>query len=132
MKWYVRLIGGANAGVQLLYFVQATVYFEQRGAGRSPTTFSLSMLQARTRPLLAFGKHACSPKLGECHSASPDLTLGGANWALAALVYLFEDGHQKLHKRLRGPYLIASVSLNDRLRVRVVQLLSQKKPPNYL
>ena len=28
---------------------QSTVHFEQRGAGRSPTTLTLSMLHARTR-----------------------------------------------------------------------------------
>ena len=37
-------------GVLLLYDAQSTVHFEQRGAGRSPTTLTLSMLHARTRP----------------------------------------------------------------------------------
>ena len=31
----------------------SSAHFEQRGAVRSPTTLTLSMLQARTRPLLA-------------------------------------------------------------------------------
>jgi len=32
-----------------LYDAQSTVHFEQRGAGRSPTTLTLSMLHARMR-----------------------------------------------------------------------------------
>ena len=50
---------------------QSTVHFEQRGAARSPTTLTLSMLHARTLPLLACRNHPCSPNLGRCHSASP-------------------------------------------------------------
>ena len=51
---------------------QSTVHFEQRGAGRSPTTLTLSMLHARTLPLLACRNHPLSPNFGRCHSASPD------------------------------------------------------------
>ena len=70
---------------------QSTVHFEQRGAARSPTTLTLSMLHARTRPLFACRNHPCSPNLGRCHSASPDWTLGGANWALAVALVSSED-----------------------------------------
>ena len=70
---------------------QSTVHFEQRGAARSPTTLTLSMLHARTLPLLACRNHPCSPNLGKCHRASPDCTLGGANWALAVPFVLSED-----------------------------------------
>ena len=74
-----------------LYDAQSTVHFEQRGAARSPTTLTLSMLHARTLPLLACRNHPCSPNLGKCHRASPDCTLGGANWALAVPFVLSED-----------------------------------------
>ena len=48
------------------------VHLLHRGAARSPTTLTLSMLHARTRPLLACRNHPCSPNLGRCQSASPD------------------------------------------------------------
>ena len=70
---------------------QSTVHFEQRGAARSPTTLTLSMLHARTRPLLACRNHPLSPNLGKCHSASPDCELAGANCALAVLLEVLVD-----------------------------------------
>ena len=68
----VDLFSAVEAGVPQLYDAQSTVHFEQRGAARSPTTLTMSMLQARTRPLLACRNHPCSPNLGRCHRASPD------------------------------------------------------------
>ena len=55
-------------GAQQLYDAYSIVHFEQRGAARSPTTLTLSMLHARTRPLLACKNHPCSPNLGKCHT----------------------------------------------------------------
>jgi len=69
---------------------QSTVHSLQRGAARSPTTLALSMLQALTRPLLAWRNHPCSPNLGKCQRASPDC-IGGANCALAVPLLLSED-----------------------------------------
>jgi hypothetical protein len=76
--------------VQQLDDAQSTVHSLQRGARLSPTTLALSMLQALTRPLLAWMNHPCSPNLGKCQRASPDC-IGGANWALAAPLLLSED-----------------------------------------
>ena len=61
------LVRLANNWLYPLYEFQSTVHFEQRGAARSPTTLTLSMLHARTRPLLAWRNHPCSPNLGRCH-----------------------------------------------------------------
>ena len=77
-------------GVHWLCSRYSSVHFEQRGAARSPTTLALSMLQALTRPLLAWRNHPCSPNLGKCQRASPDC-IGGANCALAVPLLLSED-----------------------------------------
>jgi hypothetical protein len=77
-------------GVHWLCSRYSSVHFEQRGAARSPTTLALSMLQALTRPLLAWRNHPCSPNLGKCQRASPDC-IGGANWALAVPLVSSED-----------------------------------------
>jgi hypothetical protein len=47
------LVQLAKTWLDQLYAAHSTVHFEKRGACRSPTTLTLSMLHARTRPLLA-------------------------------------------------------------------------------
>jgi hypothetical protein len=57
-----------------LYDAQSSVHFEQRGAGRSPTTLTLSMLHARTRLLLAFSAKEKASQLSLVRR--PSLTMG--------------------------------------------------------
>ena len=121
----------AKTELDSLYEAQSSVHSLQRGAARSPTTLALSMLQALTRPLLAWRNHPLSPNWGKCQRASPDC-IGGANCAWALPLVSSEDIAPMMMPVPTSAAPSTSCFIGrSPLGVGVSSGVSRKKPSNY-